>query len=458
MNNNEKALNNLENTTGMKLAIGEKISYGFGDFASNLMWGLIGSFLLYFYTDVALIPVAATGTILLVSRILDAFIDPVVGGFIDRTNTKWGRTKPFMIFGMVPLCIFYILTFTTVNASDTVKIIYAYVTFIIVGILFSVVNVPYGALMSLMTRDHDEKTQLASFRMFGMAAGSIIVAAGTMPLVNFLGKGDQKKGFILTTIIFSVLVLITFAIILKNCKERYYENSHAAREKINISETYMTALKNGPWVATILFSLSMFIKNGAIVSITIYFCMQVLKNPAMISILLPLLYITMMVCSIFTPAYLKKFKHRKGNIIALCFYIAGFCILPFFEGKERLFLAVYFVTIIFNGVGSTSVLGMAADSVDYNEWKFGKRSEGTLYAGYSFSLKVGMALGGALVGYLLAFSGYDPEHVTETAVKAIHILYYAVPIVLSIIQILCVSFYKLDQLHPQIIKELNEHK
>lgn len=441
---------------GTKLSFGEKVCYGVGDLASNLMWGVIGSFLLYFYTDVALIPVAATGSIFLVSRVLDAFIDPVIGGFVDRTNTKWGRTKPYIMFGVIPLCVIYVLTFTTIGTSISTKIIYACITYIIAGILFSVVNVPYGALMSLMTRDTNEKTQLASFRMFGMAVGSIIVTAGTMPLVNLLGNGNQQRGFILTTILFSIIGFITFMIIVKNCKERYVENVSISNEKYSILETYKSAFRNGPWVATLLFSVTMFIKNGAIVAITIYFCLQVLKDPTMISILLPLLFVTMIISSALTPVYLNKFKHRKGNIIALCIYIAGFCLLPFCAENKSLFITIYFFTIIFNGFGSASVFGMTADSVDYNEWKFGKRSEGTLYAGYSFANRVGFALGSAMVGYMLAFAGYDAINVTDSAVSWIKILYYGVPIVFSILQIISVSFYKLDKIHPQIIVELNE--
>lgn len=130
--------------------------------------------------------------------------------------------------------------------------------------------------------------------------------------------------------------------------------------------------------------------------------------------------------------------------------------MPFFTKNQMLFVIVYFFAIIFNGFGSASVFGMTADSVDYNEWKFGKRTEGTLYAGYSFANKVGMAIGSAMVGYVLAFSGYDATNVTNSAVNSINILYYAVPIVFSILQIAAISFYKLDKLHPQIVLELNE--
>lgn len=453
----------VTNTTGVsniknKLSVKEKFSYGLGDFASNLLWGVIGSFLLYFYTDVALIPVAATGTIFFVSRILDAFIDPVIGGFIDRTNSKWGRTKPYILFGIFPLCIFFVLSFTTLDVSDTGKIIYAYVTFIIAGLLYSVVNIPYGALMSLMTRDTNEKGQLASFRMGGMAIGNILVTAATMPLVNIFGQGDQQQGFLLTTILFSVLGIISFFIISKNCKERFIETTIDTKEKNSLISTYKNAFKNGPWVSTVSFALVMFIKIGAVVAITIFYCLQVLKNPAMISILLPLLYVSMIVASLITPFFIKKFGHRKGNIIALSIYIICFAVLPFLAGNQVLFISIYFIANIFNGVSPGSVFGMTADSIDYNEWKFGIRTEGTLYSGYSFATKVGMAIGGAAVGYVLAFAGYDATNVTASAVSSINFLYFFIPILCTVLQIVAVAFYKLDKIHPQIVSELNERR
>jgi glycoside/pentoside/hexuronide:cation symporter, GPH family len=441
-----------------KLSFKEKFSYGLGDFSSNLMWGVISSFLLYYYTDVALIPVAATGTIFLVSRVLDALIDPVIGGFIDRTNSKWGRTKPYIIFGIVPLSVFYVLSFTTFDFSDSGKIMYAYFTYIIAGLLYSVVNIPYGALMPLMTRDTNEKGQLSSFRMGGMAIGNVLVTACTMPLVNFFGNGNQQQGFLWTTIVFSILSIISFSIIVKNCKERFVESTVVTKEKTSVMKTYKNAFKNGPWVATVGFSLVMFIKIGAIIAITIYYCLQVLKNPAMISILLPLLYVTMIVSSFITAPFLKKFGHRNGNMIALVIYIVCFAILPLTAHNQVLFIAIYCFANVFNGISPGSVFGMTADSVDYNEWKFGVRSEGTLYAGYSFATKVGNAIGGAVIGYVLAFTGYNAQHVTEAAVSSINFLYFGIPIICSVLQIVALLFYKLDKIHPQIVSELNERR
>ena len=264
--------NTIQNINENKLKISEKISYGFGDLASNIMWGLVSSFLLYFYTDVALIPAAATATLFLLARVLDAFIDPIIGSFVDKTNSKYGRTRPFIFFGIIPFAIMFVLTFTSFDLSDTGKLIYAYVTYIIVGILYSVINVPYGALMPLMTRNTEEKAQLASFRMLGMAAGNIFVSACSMALVNILGKGNQRTGFLLTSMFFAVAGMICFLIVCFNCKERYLEKHVESTIKVKASETYKNVLKNKPVGGKYCFCILYVYKNWCSCSYDNLFC------------------------------------------------------------------------------------------------------------------------------------------------------------------------------------------
>jgi GPH family glycoside/pentoside/hexuronide:cation symporter len=296
--------------------------------------------------------------------------------------------------------------------------------------------------------------------MLGMAVGNIAVTALTTPLVKFFGNGDEHQGYVLTTVVFVVFSALMFLVVFKNCKERYVEqvNVAASKEKGQLIATYKNAFKNGPWVSTLIFSLLMFIKIGGVVAITIYFCIHVLNNSGMISVLLPLLYVSMLISAAIAPAFLKKFKHRKGNMIALVIYVIGVAFMPLFKDNMTIFVALWFVANMFGGINSGAVFGMTADSVDYNEWKFNKRSEGTLYAGYSFATKVGMAIGGAAIGYVLAFSGYNATEITPEAVSSINVLYFAVPIVCSLLQIIALSFYKLDAIHPQIVRELEQRR
>lgn len=453
-----KVIDTVQAQPDSKLGFKEKISYGLGDLGSNLMWGIVGSFLLYFYTDVALIPVAATGTLILVARILDSIIDPVIGGFIDRTNTRYGRARPYILFGIVPLAIMLVLTFTSPDLSNTGKILYASITYILAGLLYSLVNIPYGSLMSMMTRSGEEKNQLSSYRMVGMAVGSIIVTAFTTPLVRTLGGGNEKQGYLLTAVIFVALSVILFLIVYKNCKERYVEPVSVQREKGALLKTYKSAFKNGPWLSTVVFSLLMFVRTGATVSITIYFAIHVLHNPAMISILLPALYVSLLFSAAIAPAFLKKFKQRKGNFIAQILFMIGLALMPMFEHNMVVFVGLWLLANVFGGISSGAVFSMIANSVDYNEWKFNKKAEGTLYAGYSFATKVGMALGSAVVGYTLAITGYQAENVSASASSAINVLFFAIPFVCTVLQLIAVSFYRLDAIHPQIVRELEARR
>ena len=428
----------------VKISAKEKFSYSLGDFSSNLIWGLIGSYLLFFYTNVALIPVAATGTLFLLARSLDAFIDPVIGGFVDRTDTKMGRTIPYMRYGIIPLAIILVLTFSYIPGSDTVKIVYAYITYIAIGIIYSMVNVPYGSLMTLMSRDSGEKAKLSSFRVAGAAIGSIAVTGLTMPLVNMLGRGNQRLGFALTAALFGIVGIIGFEIVARNCKERYLTPvAQKTAEKTNILKTYKHALL-------------LFIRIGVIVAITIYFAIYVLKSPALISVLLPLLYVGQLLSTLFSAKMIEKLGHRKANIVANLGFIIAYAILPFIENNIPLFILVYLAGNVISAVTASSVFGMNADSVDYNEWKFGDRSEGTLYAGYSFATKVGMAIGSALAGYALSWIGFNAKHVTASAISGLNIIFYVIPVVITILMIVVVAFYDLDAQHKQIVEDLSK--
>lgn len=442
---------------GGKLSLKEKVSFGLGDFASNMVWGFVGSYLLYFYTDVAFVPVAATGTMFLVARIFDAVIDPVIGAFVDRTNTKLGRTRPYILFGCVPLAIMLVLVFTYFDISDTGKIIYAYITYLLVGFAYSIVNVPYGSLMTLMTRNSEEKSKLASFRVAGMALGNILITASAMPLVNFFGGGNQKQGYFFTAAFFAVMGLIGFLIVVRNCKERYVDSGHV-KQRVSIVDTYKHAFKNKPWVQATAFSLFMFIKIGVRVTLTIYFCLYVLKNPAMVSILMPSMFVAMLFSSLFASKFIQTFGHRKANIYAMLAFILLYISLMLFQGNMVLFTILFFIASAVNNISNSSVFGMISDCVDYNEWKYGHRAEGTLFAGYSLATQIGNALGAAAIAYILAFIGYNASNVTPAVANNIGLLFYLVPIACSVIQIVIIAFYKLDGEHPKIIQELAERE
>jgi GPH family glycoside/pentoside/hexuronide:cation symporter len=431
----------------------EKVSYGLGDVACNMSWNLVGSFLLYFYTNVALVPVAALGTLFLFSRILDAVIDPVVGATMDRTRTRFGRARPYILFASVPFGLLSVLTFWMPHLPDLGKIVYAYATFIVLGIVYSVINVPYGALMPMMTRDTNQKSQLGSLRAFGSSIGTIIVTALTMPLVKAVGGHNEAKGFLLTSVVFAVISTTLMLIVYRNCKERYTDSPALIHTKLIPSVGKM--LRNEAWLTTFGVGMCTFIRLGLTISVTIYFCLNVIHKPWAISVLLPMISGAMLVSAVASPILFKRFGKRASSIVALLMAVACYLVLPFLQTQMTPFIVVYALANIAAGVSTTAIYTMVADSVDLHEWKFNIRNEGLLFSGFSIATKVGMALGSAFIAYALAWVGFKPAAPNASALHLITVLYYAGPITLMLAQCVCMAFYTMDKRHPGIVADLD---
>lgn len=447
--------NDFKDDSRENIGIIEKISYGFGDLSSNFVMAAMSNFLLFFYTDVAFIPVEAVGMLLLISKGLDAFIDPVIGGFIDKTNGRWGKTKPYMLFGAIPFAICFVLTFSVFNFSPTGKIIYAYITYIILGLLYSVVNVSYGCMMPIMSRIPETRISLVSFRMLGSCFGALIISSSMMYLVNVFGNGNNQLGFTITTMLFGILAVGGFLIVVHNCNERYIETDKTEVHKISFREKYKSIFKNIPWIISLIVALFHQMKTSALSAVTLYFCIYVMNVPWLGALLLSLIYIGRFVSAISVPFLVKKFKLRWTNLIGLGGFLIFFVCL-FFVTNPVFFCIIFVLSQCFDGLNTCAVYGMAADSTDYNEWKFGVKAEGTIYGGYSFANKIGLALGAGLIGFVLSASGYNPQNVTESAKNAIHMVYFIVPIIFTIIPMVALCFYRLDKIHDKIVSELSQ--
>jgi glycoside/pentoside/hexuronide:cation symporter, GPH family len=429
----------------------EKISYGLGDVAANMSWNFVSGFLLYFYTNVALVPVAALGTLFLFTRVLDAFIDPVVGLLMDGTRSRFGKARPYLLYASIPFGLLSVLTFVSPAVGPMGKIVYAYVTFTVLGIVFSLLNVPYGALMPMMTRDSEQKNQLGSLRALGSSIGSIIVTALTMPLVKAIGHGDEGFGFLMTSIIFAVVSTALTLLVFAACKERHAEVAHA---RVPLGRAVANLMRNKAWLTTFLVGLCTLIRLGLTIAISIYFCLDILHAPWAISVLLPLISGAMIVSAGLAPPIFKRFGKRAGSLGAIAVAIAAYAAMSRVQGQLAAFIAIYLVAHVAAGVSTTALYTMVADSVDMHEWRFGTRNEGLIYSGFSIATKVGMAVGSAFIAYALAWSGFNPKAPGPVSLHAIQTLYYAGPMVMLALQALCMSFYDMDRRHPLMVAEI----
>lgn len=433
---------------GEHLRLSEKLSYGFGDMGFSLPYNMASGFLLLYYINVVGLPAAAVGTIFLVARLLDAVIDMAVGIAIDRTRSRWGRTRPYFLFTAVPYALVSVAIFAVPGDwSQNAQIAYAFVTFKLLGILMSIGSIPYTALMPMMTDQRGERLKLGGMRSIGTSVGVVLGTAAVQPILAAYGGEKEPGGYLAAASIFGVLSLLCILALFRNCKERVVDDAPA---RFPILPEIGKMLRNRAWLVSFLFCLVYFIRFGGMMGITAYFAIEVLRAPWMIGVMLPAVAGMLLLSAFFAPPILARTGIRKGCIIVLTIAAALFALLPLVEGQPTAFLAIYIAACLANSITITAAFTMIAETVDYHEWLYDSRKEGLLSAGVSLATKVGMALGTAGIAFVLAASGYDPDAVTDGARDAIRWTYYGGVIVLLLAQIGIVLGWPMDGQHERI--------
>jgi GPH family glycoside/pentoside/hexuronide:cation symporter len=318
--------------------------------------------------------------------------------------------------------------------------VWAIVTFGLFGFVFSLIQIPYNALMPMMTNRVEERFSLSGFRSAGTSLSVIAATAGVWPLVNWLGGADRKAGFLWVALGSAVIFVVLIGNVFVNCHEAvpHHENPRAKR---SVWVAIGSMLRNQAWRVVAIFTLLNFVRFGALLSVTAFFAVNVLQKPWMISILLPAVSGTLLIGAFIAPPYLRRFGTRRANTMALATAIVLTGTLPWLESQPPAFIAVYLCAQTFLGLTMTSIFAMAAESVDHHERQFGIRDEGLLSSGVSFSLKVGTALGSAVTAYGLAYGNYHPGEITVHTVHVIRGLYYIPAIAVGALQLVCIQFY-----------------
>ena len=425
----------------VKLSLAERVSYGFGDFGFSLAYNMASGFLLLYYTNVVGLPATAVGVIFLAARLMDAVIDVLVGIAVDRTQSRWGRTRPYFLFMAVPYALVFIAVFAVPDWGVNAQLVYAFLTFKALGILMSLGSIPYTALMPMMTADTGERLKLSGWRSVGTSASVVMGTAATMPLVGAFGGDDQQRGFLAVAVLFAALGLIATVALFRNCRERI---AAPAGEKKPILPVIGQMLRNRAWLVAFGSCLFYFIRFGAMMAETPYLAIDVLGKPWLISIMLPAVSGTLLLSAFIAPPILARTGIRNGCLAIFAISAALFLVLPLVEGNTALFLSVYIAAALVTSLTITAAFTMIAGTVDYHEWKHGTRNEGVLSAGVSLATKVGMAIGSAGVAFLLGYVNYQPDAVSEAAQQAIRWSYYGGAAVLLAIQGVVVWFWPMD--------------
>ncbi len=462
-------------TTSQKLSVREKIGFSLGDGAANFIFQTIMLLQLSFYTDAFGLTAGVATWLFLVARLWGALCDPIVGFLGDRTRSRWGKFRPWILWTAVPFGIIGFLAFTTPDFGGTAKIIYAYATYILLMSVYSANNVPYSALSGVITGDMVERTSLSSFRFVMVVLATLAIQGLALPMVNHFGQGDSAKGYQITMGIFCAIAILFFIITFATTKERIQP---PPQQKTSLKQDLTDLVMNRPWIIMFFVFVMMFtflaIRNSMLVYYFKYY-LNIENQRSFLEAINKGLFGLLA-----SVGFLKEGADIAGNtfsIINIFSQIAALLGIALSKplaarfGKRNTFLAWLFVSMIFaalvmivkpEGVSVVCILSilfnfswgvtmplpwaMMADVADFSEWKNSRRATGIVFAGVVLGLKVGLAIGGALAAYILKVYGYVANvEQTTTALKGIRFAVSIIPSIAILICVVALFFYDINR-------------
>ncbi|MFK7887321.1 MAG: MFS transporter [Gammaproteobacteria bacterium] len=435
----------------------EKLGYGFGDLGFNLYWTTIASFLAAFYTDVFGISAAAAGTMLFVTKIVDAFTDPLMGAVADRTKTRFGKFRPYLLFAGVPMAAAVVLTFTTPDLGDGGKLLWAYATYTLMMVGYTILSTPYSALSGVMTANTQERTTLNSVRFFFAFTGGALVNKFTLPLVAYFGAGDDARGWQLTMLLYACIAVFIFLTTFATTKERITPDP---AQTTNPIADLRDLASNRPWV--ILFVLAMVI----MLTITMragsayYYFTYYVERPDLLPNYLFLQMIAYAAGALLAPV-LTRFVDKAKLLMILMGLVGVLSIAFYFVPKDMIWAMFTLNVLISLALGPKSPLtwSMYADTADYNEWRLGRRATAMTFSAATFAQKIGGSLGSAGMLWVLAAIGYAANQAqTGASQTGIALLQTVVPGVFALLAMLVVRAYPLTGAQLQDIQTALERR
>jgi len=430
--------------TAFKLSIKEKIGYGLGDTASHFVWDMVGFWLMFFYTDIYGISAAAAGTIMLIARFWDMAIDPLIGVVSDRTKTRWGKFRPYILFGAIPYAILSILTFTTPNFGEFGKIIYAGATYVLLMTAYAAINLPYSALGAVMTSDTYERAGLNTYRFISGFIGQFVVTGLALTLAEYFGGGDKTQGFQYTVIFFAGLSLIFFFITFKTTKERVQP---PIAQKNSLKEDVGNLFKNKAWLILAIVGIVSFVMFAMQNAAVAYYFKYYIGRENNVQLFNVIGTVALIVALPLSKPLAKRFGNR--NVFIASSLISGaFFMLIYLPGEKDL-ITIYIFNILAKMAYAPAVpllWTMIADSADYGEWTTGRRATGLYFSAAVFAQKAGWGIGAATAGWILTISHFLPNAVqTESAITGIKLLVSVIPGILYMSCAFFMLFYTIDK-------------
>jgi GPH family glycoside/pentoside/hexuronide:cation symporter len=433
-------------TADYKLSVSEKFGYGLGDLASNMFWQMFAIFMAKFYTDVFLLGAATMGTMMLVTRVADAFFDPLIGTIADRTQTRWGHFRPYLVWMAIPMAATAVLAFTSPGLEGSARTIYAYATLMLMMIAYSAINIPYSALLGVLTPDSRERTSVTSYRFVMALIPVFIIVNATLPMVRYFGGSDTSPyGWQMTMLVYAVFAVLLYFATFAMTRERVQP---PPKQETSLAADLKDLLRNRPWVVLCGVGIAALTFGNIRNTVTIYYFENVVPGggdyfgPVMTTGAIAFILGVMA-----TSPLAKRFGKRNFYLVSMsltALLTFGFYFVP----PENIELVWAANTLINFCAAPTAPLvwAMYADTADYSEWKWGRRATGLVFSAASFAQKLGWAIGGAGAGWLLAFYGYLPNVVqSPRTVHGIVLMMSVIPAIAAVAAVAALWFYEIDE-------------
>ncbi|HHQ6578698.1 TPA: MFS transporter [Serratia fonticola] len=438
----------------VKVGVREKIGYGFGDLASNLSFGFVSLFLLFFYTNIYGISAVQASLIFVIARVLDAVFNIFVGYFIDKTQTRHGKLRPYLLYGAVPLGILTVLCFSTFDSDY--KFYYALITYTLYCLAYTAVNTPYSAMTNMLTQHEGSRASLSVYRFVLAIVGYLIVSTTADVLISQFT--DQKMGYVFAVSCFSLLATFFFLACFGMTKERV--KSLPDQKAPTLKEMITAVSGNLPLIHLSLFTVFFYIAYTVWMAIAIYFIKYTLGDESCTAKFFMIQSAAYVAGTVISEKIISLMGKKKMVQLGLLIGIVGLLFQYFLAGDNAYLImtgvCLYSITL---GMGFVAMWSMIADTVEYAEWKHGVRTEGAIYGFFNFITKIAMAIGGGCAGLMLDYFDYSSEHISANALNGINMMMTLFPGLMFALGMLFIFFYKLDEhTYRNIIKDIELRK
>ncbi len=486
-----------QHTATQKLSVLEKVGYSLGDLAANLIFQTLMAFLAFFYTDIYKIPADKASLVMLTGGIIGAVFNLFMGAIADRTNTRWGKFRPWILWTAIPFGAIALLAFTTPDFSENGKLIYAFITYILLVVIYSANNLPYSALSGVITGSMKERNSLSSYRFVSVMLAQFIIQVLLLPLAISVGKGDKAAGFEKVMLVFAIVGVVCFFITFLTTRERI---APPPSQKTPLMQDLRDLVGNRPWIIMLLLTVLVFITLALKGGMNIYYFKYFLSSESQSAFLSGIGFDNMLysLSNVFGEAAFEEFRKPgsapyatasvvsaastiamivgiffskpladrfgKRNVFGIFLAISAICLLMIYFLSDTAVSAVFLLQTLHGliyGITIPLLWAMIADVADFSEWRHNRRATAIIFSAMIFGLKMGLSLGGALSTWLLSLFGYEGDAVTQpaSAINGIRLMVSVLPGLIFIGGAALLFFYAINKsMESQIEADLKSRR